>query len=113
MATVSSLTPAIASGAPHSSTLTCAVAAQITASHGRQTARIDSTLAAVPLNTKNARASPPNCSAKRASTWWLNSSCPYPNVCPTFTRAIAPSTAGWTVAELSDANPRELFTRAA
>ena len=39
------------SGAPPSSTLTWAVSAQMTASHGRHTARIDTTLAPEPLKT--------------------------------------------------------------
>ncbi len=66
--TVSSLTPAIASGAPHSSTFRCAVSAQITASNGRHAARSETTLAPVPLNTKNTRASSPKLAATRRST---------------------------------------------
>jgi hypothetical protein len=65
--TVSSLTPAIASGAPHSSTFMCEVSVQITACQRRQAARIDSTLAALPLNTKNALASSANSEATRAA----------------------------------------------
>ena len=110
---VSSLSPAIASGAPHSSTFRCAVSAQMTPSNRRHAARSETTLAPVPLNTKNALASAPNVCATRASTPSVYSSCPYPKVCPTFTRAIAARTSGWIVAELSEAKPRAEFTRRA
>jgi hypothetical protein len=52
--TVSSLAPPLMnSGAPHSSTLMCAIAWQTIASVLRQIAASASELAAVPLNTKN------------------------------------------------------------
>jgi len=76
VATVSSFTPAIDSGAPHSSTFRCALSAQITASHRRQAARSDRTLAAVPLKTKYVRASLPNCSATCCSAARVRSSWP-------------------------------------
>jgi hypothetical protein len=44
----------------------CALAAQITASHGSVSATMLSTFAAVPLKTRNARASGPKCSRKRS-----------------------------------------------
>ena len=53
--TVSSLIPPSASGAPHSSTLRCALSAQINACCGRSIAASPTTLAPVPLNTGNDR----------------------------------------------------------
>ena len=49
--TVSSLSPAIVSGAPPSSALMCAVSAQTTASHRAVSACSATTFAPVPLNT--------------------------------------------------------------
>ncbi len=54
--TVSSFRPPTRSGAPHSSTLMCALSAQITAPQRSVTAWRATTLAPVPLNTGNASA---------------------------------------------------------
>ena len=65
--TARSFTPAIRSGAPHSSTFRCAVSGQITASWGRASAWSARTLAPVPLKTRNASACSPKCSRKRSA----------------------------------------------
>ena len=54
--TVSSLSPPIRSGAPHSSTLMCALSAHTTAPHRSVTACSATTFAPVPLKTGNASA---------------------------------------------------------
>ena len=74
--TVNSFTPAIASGAPHSSTLMCAVSVQITAWYGRQVARMASTFAPLPLKTGNTRAASPNSWRNSASSSAVKGSCP-------------------------------------
>jgi hypothetical protein len=73
---ISSLRPA-RSGAPHSSTCRCALAAQITASQGRVSVSTHSTFAAVPLKTGNARAAGPKCARNRSSIRAVHASCPY------------------------------------
>jgi hypothetical protein len=65
--TVSSLTPATLSGAPHSSTLMCAVSAATTADQRRVIADRLTTFAPVPLNTGKAWASGPKW--RRKTSW--------------------------------------------
>ena len=102
-ATVSSLTPASRSGAPHSSTCMCATSVQITASNGRVSASIEATLAPVPLKTKKARAPSPKCSRtapRRARSTGRRRRTP---AWPALAAAIASSTSGWAPAWLSEA----------
>jgi hypothetical protein len=59
-----SLRPAIFSGAPHSSTLMCALSAQMTASQRLVIDWSETTLAPVPFITKNTSACSPKCRRK-------------------------------------------------
>ena len=74
--TVSSLMPAIASGAPPSSTLRCALSAQTTPCHGRSIARSPTTFAAVPLKTGKPTAPAPKCSRTRSASRAVTGSAP-------------------------------------
>ena len=68
--------PAIRSGAPHSSVATWALAVQMTASHGRSTDASATTLAPVPPNVKNDRASASNTELTRAPARAVHGSSP-------------------------------------
>ncbi len=71
-----SLQPVKRSGAPHSSTLMCAVEAQTTASCGRMTEARPQTLAPVPPKTKKTSADTPNCSRNFATAAAVKGSSP-------------------------------------
>ena len=104
--TVSSLSPASFSGAPHSSTWMWAFSVQITASHRRVSACRETTLAPVPLKTGYACAVGPNCSRTTARNRSVCTSSPYAGWCPPSAAARAAMTSGCTEAWLSLPNPR-------
>jgi hypothetical protein len=74
--TVSTLMPAIRSGAPASSTCACEVAGVMTASQRRHSAPRTSTFAAVPLKTGHGWALAPKCARSSSSARAVNGSAP-------------------------------------
>ncbi|KRB75172.1 hypothetical protein ASE03_14150 [Kitasatospora sp. Root187] len=95
---MSSLSPAIFSGAPHSSTLMWADSAAITAPQRGSRACRATTLAPVPLKTGYASARSPKClrnTSWRCSVYW---SSPYATWCPPLATARAARISGCTPA---------------
>src|SRR5687767_5490884 len=90
--------------APHSSTLTCANAWQITASVLRQMADRPSAFAAVPLKTRNTSASASNTRRMASFARSVQASRPYANTCPWFASCSAAIASGQMPALLSLAN---------
>src|SRR5699024_1525003 len=91
------------SGAPPSSTLMCAVAAQITAPQRGNNACKPTTFAPVPLKTGYAVAVEPKCFTMTSSSNAVYSSAPYAAWCPPRAVVNAASTSGATPEYLSEA----------